>query len=252
MTARLLFAMAVIVVLWWPGSTRGEEDAEKTGDPPASKPLASLDIANTEDGSHPGGATPRKGVWKVDQEAEELRLAPEPLSRGWLEFGPEIREKGATIVVTARGPGKGRLQSRFGAGLHGENGFQIEAVPVNDEVELVRRGAVLTREPFELDADATYDIELSVVEDGGNWLVSGRIRETEAERPEEPLFEYKAFADELLFPLAGRAALVATPFSGEPVAYAAASVYEGAYVPPAPKEEEAEESDDDEDGEGDE
>ncbi len=212
------------------------EQNEKEG-PKPSKPIAFLDIANTEDGAYPGGATPKRGTWKVDEDAVKIRVSPEPLERAWLEFGPEIREKGATIVAEGRVPGESRIQSRFGAGLYGENGFQIEAVPAKGEVELIRRGAVLTKSKFPLDVEKMYTLELSVLSEGDNWRIMGRIWDDESERPEKELFSYKIFAVELLFPLAGRPVLTATPFSGEAAMFASAKVYDGIFVPEPADEE---------------
>jgi len=200
-------------------------------------PLASLDIGNTAEGAYPGGATPIKGRWYVEKAAKKLKLEPEPLVIGWLEFGPEIREKGATICALARAPGKGRLRSRIGVGLYGKNGFQLRVDQGKGSVELVRRGIVIKSVVFETDPETLYEMELNVSEDGENWLVKGRVWEYETDRPGEPIFTHRAFSDELLFPLAGRSCLVATAFSGEPVQYAVARIYEG--DPFAPVEEAA-------------
>ncbi len=204
--------------------SRGKSEAS----PPLPEGVAArLDIANSAGGSVPGGATVVSGKWSVDAGAKKLKVAPEPLLDAWLEFGPEIRERGATLVAVGRAPGGGRLQSRFGVGLYGRNGFQLRLVAARQEVELVRRGAVLLRKPFAIDPEELCHLELSVRGERGHWIVSGRVWTKEGQRPEAPLFEYKIFGVELQFPLAGRSVLVATPFSGEPVAYAEATVYHG-------------------------
>lgn len=197
---------------------------------PLNVPAAILDIANSKEGDYPGDSTPLSGKWTVDAGAKKLIAAAEPLLDSWLEFGPEIREKGATIIATGRSPGKGRLKSRFGAGLYGKNGFQLRAVPARQEIELVRRGAVLLKKPFELNSEDLYSLELSVIPERSHWIVSGRIWKTDSDRPEETMFQYKIFNDELLVPLAGRSVLFATPFSGEPVSFASAKVYFGQFV----------------------
>lgn len=192
--------------------------------PPPSKELARLDLANSKDASLPGGTSVVKGSWSVDAAAKKLLAAPVPLVDAWLEFGPEIREKGATITASGLAPGGGRLPSRFGVGLYGKNGFQLRLVPVRQEIELVRRGEVLLSRPFPHDPSELQQIELSVRSERQHWIVSGRAWKDGGNRPERPLFEHKVFAVELLFPLAGRPVLLATPFSGEPVSFAAAVV----------------------------
>lgn len=199
--------------------------------------LAALDIGNTAEGTYPGGATPLKGRWYVEKAARKLKLEPLPLVVGWLEFGPEIREKGATISALARAPGEGRLRSRMGAGLYGKNGFQIRIDQGKQVVELVRRGIVLESVEFETDSKRLYEIELIVVEEKEDWRVIGRVWEYETDRPEKPMISHRAYSDELLFPLAGRPYIVATPFSGEPVQYAIAKVYDGDPYAPVETEE---------------
>lgn len=198
-------------------------------------PLASLDIANSSEGAYPGGSTSIRGKWFVEKSAKKLKLAVEPLEIGWLEFGPEIRERGATIRVLARAPGEGRLRSRMGAGLYGKNGFQVRVDQGKRVVELVRRGIVLQSVEFSTDPEALSEIELSVIENDEDWDVSARVWVYESDRPHEPLLQHRAYGDELLFPLAGRPCLVATPFSGESVQYAMARVFDG--DPYAPVEE---------------
>ena len=225
--------LVLLALLLVPGWIRSEEKPKEPDvpKPPVNPEAANLDIANSKEGDYPGGSTPVKGKWTIDAGSKKLNVATEPLLDSWLEFGPEIREKGATITATGRAPGEGRLKSRFGVGLYGKNGFQLRAVPGRQSIELVRRGAVLVKKPFELTTEDLYSLELSVIEERKHWIVSGRIWKADTDRPQEPLFQQKIFAEELLVPLAGRSVLVATPFSGEPVSFASARVYYGAFVP---------------------
>lgn len=198
--------------------------AEKPPAPAPSPDLAKLDLANSAAGAIPGGAVAVAGTWAVDPGTKALQAQPAPLLDAWLEFGPEIREKGAVIAVTGRAPGEGRLRSRFGAGLYGRNGFQIRTSPAQGGVELVRRGATLLRKRFDLDPGKPLHLELSVQAERQHWIVSGRAWPEGAERPDKPLFEHKIFSVELQFPLAGRSVLFATPFSGEAVEFSEAVV----------------------------
>ncbi|MDF1741556.1 MAG: hypothetical protein P1U86_20505 [Verrucomicrobiales bacterium] len=203
----------------------------------APKVAGNLDIKNSADGSYPGGSTPKVGTWKVDAASKKLNVSPVPLVEGWMEFGQEIREKGATIAAVVRGPGDGRLQSRFGAGLYGKNGFQLRAVQVTDRLQLVRRGEVLEEVAFELVPGEAYHFELSVLEDEADWIIAGRVWLHETERPVEAMIRLKFSADELLFPLAGHPVITATPFSGEPVSFLSATAYLGEFVTPDPEPE---------------
>lgn len=213
------------------------------------KVAGNLDIKNSSDGSYPGGSTPKAGKWGVDADAKKLKVSATPLVEGWMEFGPEIREKGATMTAIVRGPGEGRLQSRFGAGLYGGNGFQLRVVQVSDRLELVRRGEVLQEVAVEVVPGQAYHLELSVLEDEANWKIAGRIWPYESSRPEKAMIQMRFFSDELLFPLAGRPVITATPFSGEPVSFLGATAYFGEFVTPDPEVEEEPDEDPEKDKE---
>lgn len=228
-TPQTLFILSCFCVLSLSGQD-GKDQKETPEAPEPQKPAATLDIKNSAEGSYPGGATPKAGKWSVDAGAKKLKVAPEPLVEARIEFGPEIREKGATIQASARGPSSGRIQSRFGVGLYGKNGFQLRVVPATDTIEIVRRGIVLASEPFESDAETLYQMELSVIEDGEDWLVDGRVWKADGKRPKKVMISHRAITAELLFPLAGRPVLIGTPFSGEAVQFASAAAYYGEFV----------------------
>ena len=232
-TPAMILLFFALLAAGCPGFAKEKEEkpaSSAVSKPPVNVPAAILDITNSAEGSIPSGSTATKGKWTIDAGAKKLNVAPEPLLDSWLEFGPEIREKGATIVASGRAPGEGRLQSRFGAGLYGKNGFQLRFVPATQEIELVRRGVVLHREAFAHSGSDLCHLELSVKAERQHWIVSGRVWRGEEKRPGEAAFEYKIFAEELLFPLAGRSVLFATPFSGEPVSFASAKVFYGEFV----------------------
>jgi hypothetical protein len=234
MSRAFLFFRIALLLVFVAGVTveaaeKEKKPAEETPKPPLNREAGKLDIANSKEGDYPGGSTPIAGKWSVDAGAKKLNVAPEPLLDCRLEFGPEIREKGATIQGTARAPGEGRLKSRFGVGLYGKNGFQLRAVPATQEIELVRRGIVLAKTALDLNTEDLFSLELSVQSERNHWLISGRAWKSDEKRPAKVLLSYKMFADELLFPLAGRPAIVATPFSGKAVSFSAATAYYGEY-----------------------
>lgn len=225
-----LFSLLTAAVLW-------AEEAPPTN---PNKEAAKLDLANSGDGSVPGGATVVAGKWSVDADSKTLRALPEPILENWLEFGPEIREKGATIRASGKTPADGTLRSRLGVGLYGKNGVQLRYVDGTKKLELVRRGEVLTSVSFASKENALVHFELTAEPERSHWLFFGRAWIDEEERPDKPTIQHKLFESELLFPVAGRAVLVATPFSGEAVEYHEATVYHGRYQP-EPKMEKAEE-----------
>jgi len=203
------------------------EETKQEGEKPVPGPLAKLVPKEAIEGTVPADGTVVKGAWIVAGSPARIQMKPLPLCEGWFAFGPEIREKAATVRARGKAPGGPRIHSRIGVGLYGKNGFQLRLVPARAEVELVRRGAIVLKKALPLDSASTYEMELSVAAEGSAWIVTGRVWEEGGERPATELFRYKAWDDELLFPLAGTAALVATPFSGEPVSFQGAEVYLG-------------------------
>ncbi len=218
-----------LLLLFLAGGMLCGEDATKEV---INRVAARLDLANSEAGSVPGGATVVVGTWSIDDN-KRLTAAPEPILDNWLEFGPEIREKSATVVAAGSCPGGETLKSRFGIGLYGKNGVQLRFVPGRRQLELVRRGETLAKIAFLAEADAVIHLELTADSERGNWRFLGRAWIEGTERPEAPLVQHQLFPAELLFPVAGRAVLVATPFSGKPVDYREATVYHGTWHPDA-------------------
>lgn len=223
-----------IVILGWSlalacggGAEETKPAEEKIEEATAPGPLAKLVPKTATEGSEPADGTVVKGAWTIAGSPSRIQMKALPLCEGWFSFGPEIREKAATIRSRGNAPESSRIQSRIGVGLYGKNGFQLRLVPASQEVELVRRGAVLLKKAFPLDSALTYEMELSVAAEGKAWVITGRVWEEGGERPAEELLRYKIWSDELLFPLAGSAALVATPFSGKPVNFQSAEVYLG-------------------------
>lgn len=241
---RVRFELWVVILGWSLALAGGgvaeetksaEETAEETAKQTAAPgPLTKLVPKKAPSGTEPADGTVVKGAWTIAGSPARIQMKALPLCEGWFSFGPEIREKAATIRSRGHAPGRPRIQSRIGVGLYGKNGFQLRLVPASQEVELVRRGAVLQKKAFPLDSASTYEMELSVAAEGNAWIITGRAWKEGGERPVEELLRYKIWNDELLFPLAGTAALVATPFSGEPIDFQSAEVYLGG----PPKEQE--------------
>ena len=239
-----------------PFSACGQDSAseEEQAKPSPPKAIAILDIKNSKEGSVPGGSSIVAGKWSVVSESEALQVSTEPLVVSRLEFGPEIREKGATILATGQAPGEGRIQSRFGAGLYGKNGFQLRLLPIRDELELVRRGAVLRSVVMPVEPGRSYTLELTIRAEEDQWVIEGFAWDTEKGAEEATAIGYRIYEEELLFPLAGRPVLTGTPFSGEPVSFSAAQVFPEGYVREGgddadPEEETSEEETSEEQGE---
>ncbi len=169
--------------------------------------------------------TIKKGLWKVGENPKCFQISAEPLVEGRIEFGPSYRETELTLLVEGWAKSGKRIYPRMGIGLFGKNGFYLRVFPAQKRIELVRRGAVLTKAPFAWKSEEHYLFELSVKEDGDDWKVSGRVWPKDKDRPEKPQLEHTACSDELLFPLAGRSSAVATAFAGLPVSFNRVEIY---------------------------
>jgi len=182
--------------------------------------------------STPDNFTAREGKWKVDGSKKAIGIAGEPIVDGRVEFGPEIRETGATALTTSFASKSDSPSSPwFGVGLYGKNGFSLRMSTGAKKLELIRRGEPLAAVPFPSEPGTSYRMEISVREDGPNWTVVGRAWEAGKERSAKAQLTHKAYGDELLFPLAGRPFLLAVPFSGEPVYFTEAKVLKGEFAP---------------------
>jgi len=221
---------------------KGEEGESGPDDEEKKSPVFFAQKFLWDDDGGPEGFTPIRGRWRVDGDADVLRIAPEPLIDGWIEFGPEMREQGAGVFAVARAGAPPRIRPRFGVGLFGKNGFQLRLSAGPGTIEIVRHGESLVSAPFAWEADVAWHFDLRVEATGEKapaWVVSGRIWREGTERPSDPQLTHRAPADTLLFPLAGRAVLIATPFSGEPVSFVETKLYRGAWsdeIAGAPKE----------------
>ncbi len=226
----------VIVLLFWMtflASGISQDDKKKDEDEVRKEPpspfLFDAKFPSTTE-STPDNFTARVGKWSVDGSKKAIRIAAEPTVEGRVEFGPEIRESGATVITTAKvEKGDSPITPWMGVGLYGKNGFSLRIAIGAKKMELVRRGEALALKKFDLDLEKPCHLELLVKENGANWDISGRVWQDEDSRPEKPQLNYKAFGDELLFPLAGRPFLLATPFGGKTVYFSEAKVLKGEY-----------------------
>lgn len=206
--------------------------------PPENHPVATLKDSM---GKAAGGLTTLSGRWAASSDGKDWCARSVPLVDAWCVFGPEIREKSARVEARVIAPGQGRILSRFGVGLYGKNGVQWRTAPSRNEMELIRRGAVLARVEFAQKLGEPLHLELSVTQSGTKWEVSGRVWRDQEDRPKEALLSHRLYEEELEVPLAGQAVLTAAAFSGEAVQFTEASVFE--HPEPVPEKKKGDNSD---------
>ncbi|MBP84242.1 MAG: hypothetical protein CMO61_10410 [Verrucomicrobiales bacterium] len=107
----------VVTLVFVAASISSRENFQSSQEVRELRPIAAVDIKNSINGETPAGTKIKEGMWTVDAEAEILEAAAEPLVQSWLEFGPEIREKIATIKGGRKSRGTGENTVPFWGGV---------------------------------------------------------------------------------------------------------------------------------------
>lgn len=233
LTLLLLLALCVSGISDATAKTRPKRRAARPAAKPApvKVPSGPQPLATLKQGLASSGGpdiTRVAGAWDVSSNGAGLIAKAVPMVDAQCLIGPEIREKGAKIEVCARAPGKGRILSRFGMGLYGKNGVQLRTAPARNELELVRRGAVLATLPFEQKLNESLHLELIMKPNGSKWDIDARAWREDEKRPEKPMLEHQIYVADLQTPMAGRSVLEAAAFSGEAVVFTKAEVWNAA------------------------
>jgi len=152
-------------------------------------------------------------VEKTDVESY-LKLSPVPLVDSSVQFGKHFTGNGF-IRVRVKAERQGRRSPRFGVGLYGVSGFQFSVVPSERKIVLSHGMEVVQSTTFKWRSGEWHFVELSVMETGNNWTVSGRVWAESEQRPDNAQIEY--IADVKL--VKGRAYVSGMPSSGSPIYY---------------------------------
>ena len=142
-----------------------------------------------------------------------LELPGAPLDSFAVQFGPaEI----ADVAVSARvfGTAKGRRFPTFGVGLNGVSGYKLQAAPAKKALEILKDEDVKTSVAFDWKPATWTHLRLQVrkVRDG-EWKVEGKVWSDGGDEPNE----WAISCDEKEEPIAGRASVMGSPFSGTPI-----------------------------------
>jgi len=152
-------------------------------------------------------------IEKTDVESH-LKLSPLPLVKSSLQFGKSFSGSGI-IRVRVKTESQGRRSPQFGVGLHGVTGFQFVVVPAIKKIVLNHGSDAVQSAALNWRSGEWYFVELSVLENGSNWTVSGRVWAESDQRPDAPQIEYIADVNIMK----GRAYVKGFPSSGHPIFY---------------------------------
>jgi len=181
------------------------------------KPLFENDFESADAGKLPDGFMVLAGEFAVNGDGTNkfLELPGAPLDSFAAQFGPaEI----ADVAVSARvfGTAKGRRFPTFGVGLNGVSGYKLQVSPAKKALELLK--------DQELKASVTFDwkpglwthlrLQVRKVKDG-EWRVEGKAWKQESAEPNE----WTISSDEEEAPIAGKASVMGSPFSGTPIRF---------------------------------
>jgi hypothetical protein len=152
---------------------------------------------------------------KEDAGAKFMELPGAPLDTFGVLTGPPLTGDAA---VSARifGTSKARRQPTFAVGLGGASPWKLVVAPGKSAVELWRDDQFKATAPWTWKSGAWTMLKLEVRKaKEGEWLISGKVWDGAGSEPAAWTVQFKT--DEA--PLAGRASVWGSPFSGTPIRF---------------------------------
>jgi hypothetical protein len=207
MRERISVTACVVAALWTVAG--GGAAAQDT-------PLYSNDFQAVAPGSLPADFLVLDGGFAVREDggAKFIELPGAPLESFGLLFGP-TQADGLAVAAKIYGTGAGRRFPTFGVGLAGATGFRLQVVPGKKALELLRGDVVRASCPFAWSSGAWTHLKLQVRQLGdGRWSVEGTASTNAA-----AMRSWSLRVEETEKPIAGRASLWGSPFSGTPIRF---------------------------------
>ncbi len=152
---------------------------------------------------------------KQDGTNKFLELPGAPLETFGVLFGPTL-ETDVEVTAKIRGTGKGRRFPTFAIGLNGVGGYRLQVSPAKKLLELFKGDEVVATAPFENKLDSWFLLRLEnrKVSDG-EWTVSGNVWPEKSAEPKESVITFSNKTK----PVAGRASIWGSPYSGTPIQF---------------------------------
>lgn len=120
----------------------------------------------------------------------------------------------ATVQTKVLATRQGRLQPRFGIGVHGVSGYRLMVSPAKKQLELVKSEETIKSIPLDWTSGSWINIKLQVTRIGEKqWKVECKSWADGAEEPKEAQISHE---DNTLRGQ-GKCSLLATPYSGTPI-----------------------------------
>jgi hypothetical protein len=202
---KMLLIAALVVATGW-SSLAGEAEV-----------LYKNDFQSSEPGSLPDEFLRIDGDFAVHEEngSRFLELPGAPLETFTLLFGPSQRE-GFAVSARIYGTGRGRRFPTFSIGSNGVAGYKLQISPAKKQIELLRGDELRASVDHDWTSGSWTCLKLEVLKMSDQlWRVRGKVWPDGSKEPEE----WSVSIEEKKEPLAGRASLWGSPFSGTPIRY---------------------------------
>jgi len=142
-----------------------------------------------------------------------LELPGTPLESFGVLFGPG-ETSGAAVSARISGTAKGRRYPAFGVGLGGVSGYRLQMSPGKKAVELFKDQEVRASVPYDWKSGVwtLFRLQVYAVKEGA-WRIEGKAWPLGSAEPKDWLIAFEEKEE----PVAGRASIFASPFSGTPI-----------------------------------
>jgi hypothetical protein len=181
------------------------------------KPLYENDFEKAEVGKVPDDFLVLDGGFVVKEEEGNrfLELPGAPLETFSVQFGP-AKSNDVAVSAAIRGTAKGRRFPVFGVGLGGVAGYKLQVSPSKQALEIYRDADLKASVPYQWKSGGWLKLRLRIhSRDKDTWLVEGNAWEQSASEPKQWMISFEAKEE----PMAGRASVFGSPFSGEAVRF---------------------------------
>ena len=200
---------------WIASNLEKDNTAALPSTPALTLPLYANDFEKAETGELPDDFLALVGEFAVQQDSTNkvLELPGAPLDSFAVLFGPTTNQN-VSVTASILGTSRGRLYPAFGVGLCGVSGYRLQVTPGKGALEIYRDTDLKSAVPYEW-KPATWTrmrFQVRKVRDG-EWQVEGKAW---AAGDAEPSVWQVEFATTET-PIAGRASVTGSPFSGKPI-----------------------------------
>lgn len=193
-----------------------EKDRQSAGGSQQAPAIFSASFETNQPGKLPEEFLILDGAFEIKEDAGNkfIELPGAPLETYGLLFGP-AQTNGITVSARIQSTTKGRRYPVFGVGLSGVGGYKLLLAPAKGELELFKGDERVTAARCEWKSGAWTRLRLQLRKEGGEWRVEGKAWPDGAAEPKAWMISFAENAE----PIAGRATIWGSPYSGQPIRF---------------------------------